>query len=102
MNCQYGYIKIPEKKPKKKKKKKQNKTKQKGERERKNSLQAKCTQNKILGIFIYSFICFPFAIGVHNFLLRTWGYSGCTLHTYFSNSVGNPGKLNIKLSSLLF
>jgi hypothetical protein len=24
---------------------------------------------------------------VHNFLLRTWGYSGCTLHTYFSNSV---------------
>jgi hypothetical protein len=51
MNCHFGYIKIPEKKQKEKEKKK-------GEREIENSLQAKCTQNKILGIFIYSIIYF--------------------------------------------
>jgi hypothetical protein len=63
------------------------KKKKKKVRERENSLQAKCTQNKILGIFIYSFIYFPFAIWRAQFSLENLGYSGCTLHTYFSNSV---------------
>jgi uncharacterized ion transporter superfamily protein YfcC len=55
-----------------KRKKKKKERERERERERENSLQAKCTQNNILGIFIYSFIYFLFAIGVHNFLLRTW------------------------------